>query len=105
MPFLDARKLDEFVKRPGWRGRKFCSPSMTFVHWDFDAGATIPSHHHEQEEVWQILDGQLEITIGDVTQKAGAGMVAIVPPDTPHAVKVLAAGRAIVTDYPTRPGF
>ena len=32
----------------------------------------------------------------------GDGDVAIVPPDTPHSVRVLTACRAIITDYPRR---
>jgi quercetin dioxygenase-like cupin family protein len=32
-------------------------------------------------------------------------MVAIVPANAPHAVKALSDGKAIVADYPVRPGF
>jgi quercetin dioxygenase-like cupin family protein len=49
-----------------------------------------------------VIAGELEVTIAGVTQKAGPGFVAIVPPDTTHAVKALTAGRAIVVDHPLR---
>jgi quercetin dioxygenase-like cupin family protein len=78
---------------------------MTFAHWNFDAGSTIHEHGHEQEEVWHVLEGELEVTIDGAAQVAKAGMVAIVPPNTPHAVKALSDGKAIVADYPVRPDF
>ena len=78
---------------------------MTFAHWEFDAGSIIHEHGHEQEEVWHVLAGELEVTIDGAAQVAGAGMVAIVPPNTPHAVKALTDGKAIVADYPVRPDF
>jgi quercetin dioxygenase-like cupin family protein len=105
MPFIDTKDIAVRERLPGWRGRIFSSPSMTFAHWDFDAGSTIHEHHHEQEEVWHVLEGDLEVTIGEETRVAGPGMVAVVPPDTPHHVRALSDGKAIVADFPLRPGF
>jgi quercetin dioxygenase-like cupin family protein len=76
--------------------------SLTFVHYEFDAGAFVHEHAHPQEEVWQIIDGELEVSIGDETMRAGPCFVAIVPPNTPHSVRALTDGKAIVTDYPRR---
>jgi quercetin dioxygenase-like cupin family protein len=105
MPFIDTRDIESVERRPGWRGRVFHSETMTFAHWDFDAGSTIHEHHHEQEEVWHVLEGQLEVTIDGVAQVAGPGMVAIVPAQAPHSVRAVSNGKAIVADYPVRPGF
>jgi quercetin dioxygenase-like cupin family protein len=103
MPFLDTSTMEPYERRPGWRGRTFHSPSMTFAHWEFDAGADIQAHEHPQEEVWQVIEGQLEVSVGDETRVAGPGMVAIVPANTRHSVRALTAGKAIVTDWPLRP--
>ena len=105
MPIVDTADLQVLEKRPGWRGRLIHSATMTFAHWDFDAGSDIHAHSHEQEEVWHVLEGQLEVTIGGETCVAGPGVVAIVPPHTLHAVKALTAGKAIVADFPLRPDF
>jgi quercetin dioxygenase-like cupin family protein len=102
MPFVDTNKLKVLKKRPGWRGRLFDSANMTFAHWEFDAGFSIHEHAHPQEEVWHVIDGELEVTIGRTTKRAGPGMVAIVPANTAHAVKALSDGKAIVCDYPLR---
>lgn len=106
MPLIDTNAIPTVEKRPGWFGKIFSSPSMTFAHWDFVAGATIHQHHHVQEEVWHILDGELELALGDAAPvRAGPGMVAIIPAETPHRVVALTDGRAIVVDHPLREGF
>lgn len=35
MPFIDTLKLEVVERLPGWYGRYFHSPSMTFAHYDF----------------------------------------------------------------------
>jgi quercetin dioxygenase-like cupin family protein len=102
MPFIDTSALTVIERRPGWRGRIFHSPSMTFAHYDFAQGSSIHAHFHPQEEVWQVIEGELEITIGEVMQVAGPGWAGIVPPNVPHAVKALTNGKAIVVDTPLR---
>ena len=94
--FIDTNQLPVVERKPGWRGRYFDSPSMTFAHYEFDAGSSIHEHFHPEEEVWQIVEGELEITIDGVTKRVGPGSVGIVPSNTRHAVK------AIIVDYPLR---
>ena len=100
MTFVDTGKLPTVERLPGWRGRYFDSPSMTFAHYEFDAGSSIHEHFHPQEEVWEIVEGELEITIGGVTHRAGPGFAGIVPSNTVHAVRAISDGKAIVVDYP-----
>jgi quercetin dioxygenase-like cupin family protein len=102
MPFIDTSKLDVIERLPGWLGRYFDSPSMTFAHYEFTRGASIHEHFHPQEEVYEVIEGELEVTIDGVAEIARAGMVAIVPGDARHSVKALTDGRAIIVDYPRR---
>jgi quercetin dioxygenase-like cupin family protein len=103
LPFVDTSTLDAVERRPGWFGRYFDSPSMTFAHYDFTAGSTIHEHSHPQEEVWEVVEGELEITVGGEMRIVGPGVAAIVPPDVRHSVRALTNGNAIVVDYPLRP--
>lgn len=75
---------------------------MTFAHYEFTGGASIHEHFHAQEEVYEVIDGELEVTIGGMAQVARAGVVAIVPAHARHPVRALSDGRAIVVDYPAR---
>ena len=105
MTIIDTNALERREKRPGWRGHIFHSANMTFAHWDFTKGATIHRHAHEQEEVWHVIEGRIEVTFGGDTHVAGPGVVAIIPPNTPHDVVALSDGKAIVADFPRREGF
>ena len=105
MPFVDTSRLEVVERLPGWHGRYFHSANMTFAHYEFVKGASIHEHSHPQEEVYEVTAGELEITIDGKTQVVGAGIVAIVPADIRHSVKALTDGRAIIVDYPLRPGF
>lgn len=102
MPFIDVNRLDPIERLPGWHGRYFHSPSMTFAHYDFVRGASIHEHFHPQEEVYEVVEGQLEVTIDGVSQIAQPGVVAIVPANVRHSIKAVTNGRAIIVDYPLR---
>jgi quercetin dioxygenase-like cupin family protein len=105
MPFVDTSSLHVIERLPGWYGRYFHSPSMTFAHYDFTRGASIHEHFHPQEEVYEVIEGELEVTVDGVSQIARTGLVAIVPGNVRHSVKALTDGRAIIVDYPRRPEF
>src|SRR5438477_12612227 len=105
MPFVDTSSLRVIERLPGWHGRYFHSPSITFAHYDFVRGSSIHEHFHPQEEVYEVVEGALEITIDGVTEVARPGMVAIVPSDVPHSVKAHTDGRANIVDNPVRVEF
>jgi len=105
MPFVDTSSLDVVERLPGWYGRYFHSASMTFAHYDFKRGSSIHEHAHPQEEVYEVIEGELEVTIDGVARVARSGLVAIVPSSARHSVKALTDGRAIIVDYPTRHDF
>jgi len=46
--------------------------NMTFEHYDFVSGASIHEHSHPQEEVYEVIKGELEVTI-DGYRKLSAG--------------------------------
>ncbi|HEY2015050.1 MAG TPA: cupin domain-containing protein [Bryobacteraceae bacterium] len=105
MPFIDTASLPVTERLPGWHGRYFHSASMTFAHYDFTRGASIHEHFHEEEEVYEVTEGELEVTIDGVSQIARPGVVAIVPGNARHSVKALTDGKAIIVDFPRRRDF
>jgi quercetin dioxygenase-like cupin family protein len=102
MPFVAISSLKVIERLPGWYGRYFHSPNMTFAHYDFKRGASIHEHFHAQEEVYEVVEGELEVTIDGAAEIARPGVVAIVPSNARHSVKALSDGRAIIVDYPLR---
>jgi quercetin dioxygenase-like cupin family protein len=102
MPLVDTSTLEVIERLPGWRGRYFHSPSMTFAHYEFTRGSSIHEHFHPQEEVYEVIEGELELTIDGVAQIARPGVVAIVPANARHSVRAITDGRLIVVDCPRR---
>jgi quercetin dioxygenase-like cupin family protein len=105
MPFIDISSLKVTERLPGWSGRYFHSANMTFAHYDFKRGASIHEHFHPQEEVYEVIEGELELTVDGETKIARPGFVAIVPSNARHSVKALADGRTIIVDSPSRREF
>lgn len=105
MPFVDINRLRVIERLPGWHGRYFHSANMTIAHYDFVRGASVHEHFHPQEEIYEVIQGELEIAVEGVVQIARPGVVAIVPANARHSIKALTDGRAIIIDYPRRNEF
>src|SRR2546421_2245837 len=106
MPFIEANQMLTGAPLSGWSGRFFHSENMTFAHWDISADASdLHEHHHPQEEVWNIVEGEVVIVLAGDELRLGPGDAAIFPPDTPHAVKVTGPCRAVIVDHPLRPNL
>ena len=105
MPFVDTYSLPVIERSPGWNRRFFHSANMTFAHCDFTRGSSIHEHFHPQQGVYEVIEGELEVTVDGAAQLVCPGLVAIVPGNVRHSVKALTGGRAIIVDHPTRPEF
>jgi len=105
MPIVDVSKLKVTERLPGWYGRYFHSANMTFAHYDFKRGASIHEHLHPEEEVYEVIEGELEMTIDGMAEVVRPGHAAIVPSNARHSVKALSDGRAIIVDFPARREF
>ena len=104
MPFIQPADMLSAEPLPGWNGRFFHSENMTFAHYDIASdSAPLQEHQHPQEEVWNVVEGAIVISIDGVERTVGQGGVAVVPPNTPHSVRALTHARAVIADYPLRP--
>ena len=100
---INVSDLAVFERLPGWRGKFFHTEAMTFAHYEFDRDAAIHEHFHPEEEVYEVLEGRLELKVDGLTCIAEPGIVAVVPPGVPHSVKALTDGKVIIVDHPSRP--
>jgi quercetin dioxygenase-like cupin family protein len=102
MPFIDTKQLTVKEPRPGWKGRFFHSNNMTFAYYTVRPGASVHEHFHPNEEVWNVIEGELEFTLDGQTQIARPGSAIVVPPNVAHSVRALSDARIIVVDFPLR---
>lgn len=61
---------------------------LAILEHNCERGFSSPLHRHDAEETFMVLDGELRIEVDGQTQSAGAGAVAFLPRQLPHAFVV-----------------
>jgi quercetin dioxygenase-like cupin family protein len=105
MPFVNTNGLKIIERLPGWKGRYVHSANMTFAHYDFVAGSKIHEHFHPEEEVYEVIEGELELTIDGKTEICEAWHRCHCAANIRHSVRAVTDGRLIVVDHSARPDF
>jgi len=75
----------------------------TLIEQNNEPGVGIPPHVHENEdEVFQVLSGQVEMNVGDKTTILLAGDLIFCPKGVPHSWKVVGEekARAMLSIFP-----
>jgi quercetin dioxygenase-like cupin family protein len=97
MPFIDINAIPTHEVCPGCRLRTPYGQNLMLSYLEMDEGAVIPLHDHPHEQGGMLLEGKLELTIGDETRVVEAGSMFIIPPNVPHKA-VAIGGPALVLD-------
>ena len=78
---------------------------VTLAFWCMAEGTPVPEHSHENEQIVNVLEGELELTIDGVTEVLTPGCVAVVPSGATHSGRALSDCRVIDTFQPARTHF
>jgi quercetin dioxygenase-like cupin family protein/GNAT superfamily N-acetyltransferase len=97
--------LPEHEVFPGFHGRFVHSASMTFAWWTIDAGAAVPEHAHPHEQVVNVLDGELALTVDGTEHRLFPGDVVAIPGGVRHAARALAPCRVLDVFSPVRDDY
>jgi quercetin dioxygenase-like cupin family protein len=57
-------------------------------------GGPPPHIHHREDEAFWVLEGELEVMVGETTFRAGAGLFVHLPKDIPHTYENVGTGPA-----------
>jgi quercetin dioxygenase-like cupin family protein len=76
--------------------------NLTVAYTDMKAGVEIPLHHHHQEAVDILLEGILEMQIGEKSDTLSPGMISIVPSNITHQAKAITDCKVVTIFYPKR---
>lgn len=90
MAVLDVAARPEFPMRAGisgkWiAGKEDGTAATSVLSNTAQAGAVVPRHYHEYEEIVVVEEGQIWVDLAGVRQSASAGQVVIIPPRVAHA--------------------
>jgi quercetin dioxygenase-like cupin family protein len=105
MPFVTLDELEPRELFAGFKGRFVHSATMSFVHWQIDAGALLPEHSHPHEQVAHVVEGEFELTIEGETQVLQAGCVGVIPGGALHSGRALTDCRIIDAFHPVREDY
>ncbi len=71
---------------PGFTARMVHTKHASYSYVKVKAGATIALHHHPEEQVLNLISGEMDVTVGDLTTRCTAGDVVVIPGHAPHSV-------------------
>ena len=76
--------------------------TMTIARIVLGAGAVVPRHQHENEQVANVLEGRLRFVIGDREAIVAAGESIAIPANAPHEAEALSASVVLDVFSPVR---
>jgi len=73
----------------------------------YEPGAEAPLHAHAEEQVFVVVDGEFDVTLGEQTRRLKVGEAAVIPSWVPHRVTASNDGPATQIDVfcPPREGL
>lgn len=105
MAFLDLNEETGKEMLPGFVGKFVHTNKMTIAHWDIKAGSVLPLHDHVHEQVVNMVEGELEMTIAGDTRVMTAGQTFAIASNIPHEGKALTDCKVIDVFTPAREDY
>ena len=78
MAFLDLENLETKELVQGGHVRFVHTEKMTFAYWKLEQGTEVPLHSHPHEQVVNVIEGELDLTLDGETRRLVPGQVAVV---------------------------
>ncbi len=100
---LSKIKSKEILK--GFNAKLIHTDNFTLSFVTIEANAELPEHAHIHEQITQITEGELELTIDGITNVFIPGMIAIIPSNIKHSGKALTACKVTDIFYPVREDY
>jgi quercetin dioxygenase-like cupin family protein len=98
-PLVAVGRFDDDVADepyPGVVRRSFSSDQATVTGYWFEPGAIFPIHHHAQEQITLVREGELEFTVGDRVHALSPGAWCVVAPGVEHGLTAGVEGAHVI---------
>ncbi len=73
--------------------------NSAMVYFELEPGHNLGRHTDSTEEILLILDGEVEVTVGEENGRLSAGEIALVPTMAPHDLKNIGSHSARVVGF------
>jgi quercetin dioxygenase-like cupin family protein len=100
--------LDEIESReirPGFFGKMVHGDKSTLAFWTIKKGCVLEEHHHVHEQITHIVEGRLQMKIGEGEFLLSKGMVHVIPSNVPHSAFALTDCKVIDSFAPARDDY
>lgn len=102
MHSIQLKDIEEKEIVKGYHGKFIHSDNMTVAYWHIEAHHDMPDHAHPHEQIFNVIEGKFQLTVGGETFVAEPGSVVVIPSDMRHAGSALTDCKVIDIFYPVR---
>jgi quercetin dioxygenase-like cupin family protein len=102
MAFYEIRDLPAVQLAPGIIARVVPGAGLTVTHVVLDAGSILPVHSHVNEQVVNVVEGHLELTVDGKLFNLIPGTSLVLPPNVPHGGRAVTKCLVIDVFHPIR---
>lgn len=90
------------ILMPGITGHYAHGTNMSLGYVELEKGSSIPLHQHVHEQITYIMEGELDMVIGEQNCLLTAGMYHVIPSNMPHSAIAKTACKVIDVFSPVR---
>jgi quercetin dioxygenase-like cupin family protein len=105
MGFVNTNELPELEIAKGIKARAVTAECITVLHVTIDEGALLPEHSHHNEQVINVIEGELELNVKGETYSLTPGKVMVLEPNVAHSGRAVSKCRVVDVFHPVRQDF
>jgi quercetin dioxygenase-like cupin family protein len=105
MGFVELKELPELEIAKGISAYAVTADTVTVLHVRIDKRALLPEHSHYNEQVVNVIEGELELTVEGKKYNLMPGNVMILEPNVVHSGRAIKACKVIDIFHPVRKDF
>jgi quercetin dioxygenase-like cupin family protein len=102
MPIFELDELKPREIAPNFFAKLIHSETLSFSFVESKAGSKLPEHSHVNEQYSYVLDGEIEMTIGEEKMILNKNKFAVIPSNVKHSAIVISDCKILDVFYPVR---
>ena len=100
--FIELKDISSFQIVEGYLAKAIHTDQLSVMYVHIKAGAPLPEHHHPHEQITNIIEGELKMTVGGISKTCVPGDVVVIPSNVPHSAVALTDCRVMDVFNPPR---
>ena len=105
MPHFEPESLPSLQIAKGINARVVTGDTLTVLHVVIEAGAALPEHSHHHEQIVNLVEGEMLLTVDGTDSTMKSGDVMLLPPNVVHSGRAISRCHIIDVFHPVRKDF